>query len=144
MSGDYEVDARRYWAGAVVVALIGGLAALVTQVVIEVIIGDDLLIAPPGGAVEPLSPLVTFAVAAATGLVGMGLLHLFLVTVPRGRTLWGLLASLVLLASILPVVQLDTGTSNKVLLVVVHLATYLFIVPVILGIVPRVATPIRR
>lgn len=141
MSGDHTVDAGRYWAGAVAVAVIGALAAALAQVVIELIIDDDLLIAPPGGALEPLSPVVTAGVTFGVAIIGLGLLHLFLVAVPRGRTLWGLLASLVLIASIIPVLQLETDGRNQVLLLVVHLVAYLFIVPTMLGIVPRVTTP---
>ena len=141
MSGDYTVDAGRYWAGAVAVAAIGALAAALTQVVIELIIDDDLLVAPPGGELAPLSPAVAAGVTFGVAIAGLGLLQLFLVAVPRGRALWGLLASLVLIASIIPVVQLDTDGRNQVLLLVVHLVAYLFVVPTMLGIVPRVTTP---
>ena len=90
---------------------------------------------------QELSYGLTFGVAFGASLLAIGMLHLFLAAVPRGRMLWQLLASLFLIASIIPIVQLDSDGENKLLLLVIHIVTYLFVVPTIVGMIPRVATP---
>jgi hypothetical protein len=140
MSGDYEVDARAFWTGATAVAAIASMAAVVTQLVLQLIFDTTLT----EGSGAELSYWKTFGVAFAATLVGMGVLHLFLAGVPRGKTLWQLLASLVLIASLIPITQLDSAGDNKLFLLFLHLVTYLFAVPTMVGMIPRVAKPIQR
>lgn len=140
MSGDYEVDAQAFWTGGAAVAVIASIAAVVTQLVLQLIFDTTLT---EGGGSE-LSYWKTFGVAFVVSIIGMGVLHLFLAGVPRGKTLWQLLASLVLIASLIPITQLDSAGDNKLFLLFMHLVTYLFAVPTIMGMVPRVAKPVER
>ena len=140
MSGDYEVDARAFWTGGLAVAAIAGIAAVVTQLVLQLIF--DTTLTEAGGA--ELEYWKTFGVAFVAIVVGLAVLHLFLTAVPRGKTLWQLLASLVLIASLIPITQLDSGGENGLHLLFLHLITYLFAVPTIVGMLPRVATPVQR
>jgi hypothetical protein len=137
MSGDYDVDAKSFWSGGAAVAVIAAIAAVVTQLVLQLIF-DTTLVIMDG---QELSYGLTFGVAFGASLLAIGMLHLFLAAVPRGRMLWQLLASLFLIASIIPIVQLDSDGENKLLLLVIHIVTYLFVVPTIVGMIPRVATP---
>jgi low temperature requirement protein LtrA len=140
MSGDYDVDGKAFWTAATVVAVIAALAGMVTQVVLELIFDVDLVVGA-GGNAGPLGMGSTFVVAFVIAIAAAGLLHLFLAAVPRGRTFWQLLASLVLVASVVPITQVESDGENKLLLLVVHLVVYLFTVPTLSGLVGRVATP---
>jgi low temperature requirement protein LtrA len=137
MSGDYDVDGKAFWTAATVVAVIAALGGMVAQVVLELIFDIDLV----AGAGGSLGIGTTFIVAFVVAMAAAGLLHLFLAAVPRGRTFWQLLASLVLIASVVPITQVDSDGENKLLLLIVHLVVYLFTVPTLSGLVGRVATP---
>lgn len=136
MNGDYDVRAGALWSGGVVIAVISALAAMVAQVIMRSVF--DIVVTTDGSTALP--PLTTFGVALAIVVIGVAALHLFLVAVPRGRTLWQLLGSLVLVASVVPVSQLSVDTTMKLLLMVLHLVVYVFAVPTLVALVPRVAT----
>jgi hypothetical protein len=60
--------------------------------------------------------------------------------VPRGDLFFGLLGTLFLLISFVPLAQLDVTTANKLWLAAMHLTVYIFVVPILSGSVNRVAT----
>ena len=124
MSGDYQVDAQRFWTGAGAIAVIAGLAAIVAQVILQTAFDTTLEAARPGETPQELSYFTTFLVAVFAALVAAALLHLFLAGVPKGRSLWQLVAALFLLASAIPVTQLDTGGENKLFLLIIHVVVY--------------------
>lgn len=140
MSGDYDVDPKAFWTGAAAVAVIAGLAGVVTQLVLELVFDTTLV----GYGGDPLTYGGTFLVATLAALVAGGLLHLFLMAVPKGRTLWQLLASLALIASLIPITQADMSGDAKLFLLVIHIVVYLFTVPTLVGLIGRVATPAVR
>jgi predicted membrane channel-forming protein YqfA (hemolysin III family) len=143
MSGDYQVDAQRFWTGAGAIAVIAGLGAIVAQMILQTAFDTTLQAARPGDTPQDLSYFTTFLVAVVVALLAGGLLHLFLAGVPKGRSLWRLLAALFLLASAIPVTQLDTDGENKLFLLIIHVVVYLFTVPTMGGMIERVATRIE-
>jgi membrane-bound ClpP family serine protease len=74
------------------------------------------------------------------GLIAVGVWYLLLLFVPRGDLFFGLLGTLFLLISFVPLAQFDVSTANKLWLAAMHLTVYIFVVPILSGSVNRVAT----
>ena len=139
MAGDWKVDGGRLWASGVATAVVAGLVAATVLFVGRSLVGVEILVAPPGGALEPLSYTKAFGLAAIMALVATAVLHLLLVVVPRGTAYFGWLTTLFLILSFGPIFSLSTPLEPKLWLVAIHTLTYAVIVTLLLGAVPRVA-----
>ncbi len=145
MAGDWKVDGGRLWGTGVATSVVAGLAAMTVLFVARGLVGSQVLVVPPGsGKAVALPYLNTFVVAFVMGLVATAILHLLLVAVPRGPLFFGWLATLFLVLSLGPVFAMDVPMASKIWLAAMHALTYAVVVSLLLGTVPRVATPISR
>jgi hypothetical protein len=105
---------------------------------------QTLLASSPGGGLQELGVGPVLLVGFVMGVVATGVLYLLLRYVPRGDLFFGLLGTLFLLISLIPIAQLDVTTANKLWLAAMHVTVFIFVVPVLSGSITRVATSLVR
>lgn len=144
MSGDWYVNTGRLWATGVTTALVAALAAAVVWLFATQVFDEMLLVSSPGGGLQELGVGPVLLVGFVMGIVATGVLYLLLRYVPRGDLFFGLLGTLFLLISLIPIAQLDVTTANKLWLAAMHVTVFIFVVPVLSGSITRVATSLVR
>jgi hypothetical protein len=141
MSGDWNVNGGRLWAIGATTALVGALAAAVVWLFATQVFDETLLVQQgSSGDLQELGVGTVLIVAFVMGLIAVGVWYLLLLFVPRGDLFFGLLGTLFLLISFVPLAQFDVSTANKLWLAAMHLTVYVFVVPILSGSVNRVAT----
>lgn len=140
MSGDWIVNPGRLWAIGVTTSLVAAMAAGVVWLFATQVFDETLFAGRPSGDVEELTVGMVLIVAFLIGILATGALHLLLAFVPRGDLFFGLIGTLILFLSFIPIAQLDgVTTANQLWLAGLHITVFLFVVPVLSGSVGRVA-----
>jgi hypothetical protein len=136
------LDAGRYWAGVGATALVAALVAVAGVLVLQEILGIDLVVQDVFGTDSPMASLVVGAVVAA--LLAGGLLHVLVLTTPRPRSFLGWIIGLVtLVAALLPLTWTDDATS-AVATGIVHLVIGIAIWSLLSGVLTWTRRPVPR
>ena len=90
--------------------------------------GTDFLLSDSMGSATISLP-VTIAFSLVFGLLGWGALALLERFTQRARTVWTVLAVVVLLLSLLPIFAEDATTATKIALVLIHTAVAAVLIP---------------
>ncbi|WP_202924323.1 DUF6069 family protein [Cellulomonas sp. H30R-01] len=136
------LDAGRYWAGVGATALVAALVAVAGVLVLQEILGIDLVVQDVFGTDSPMTSLVVGAVVAA--LLAGALLHVLVLTTPRPRSFFGWIIGLVtLVAALLPLTWTDDATS-AVATGIVHLVIGIAIWSLLSGVLTWTRRPVPR
>lgn len=136
------LDAGRYWAGVGATALVAALVAVAGVLVLQEILGIDLVVQDLFGTDSPMTSLVVGAVIAA--LLAGALLHVLVLTTPRPRSFFGWIIGLVtLVAALLPLTWTDDATS-AVATGIVHLVIGIAIWSLLSGVLTWTRRPVPR
>lgn len=136
------LDAGRYWAGVGATALVAALVAVAGVLVLQEILGIDLVVQDLFGTDSPMTSLVVGAVVAA--LLAGALLHVLVLTTPRPRSFFGWIMGLVtLVAALLPLTWTDDATS-AVATGIVHLVIGIAIWSLLSGVLTWTRRPVPR
>ncbi|MEJ2887220.1 DUF6069 family protein [Actinomycetospora aeridis] len=110
---------------------LGIVAALVVTLAVWLVghlAGADYWISDSQGTVR-IDALVTTQVTVVLGLAGWGVLALLERLSRHGTTAWTVLATLVVVASLVPILLVDATTATRVALTAVHLAVGAVLIP---------------
>ena len=133
------VDAPRYWAAALVCAIIAALAGLVAFWAITEILSVELYVRDsPGGDLIFLTAGRTFLVSFISSIVAAAFLHLMMLFVVRPTWFFGVLSLVVLALAALVPFTLDVPTESQVWLMFVNLVVGVIIISLLLGTIPLV------
>lgn len=136
------LDAGRYWAGVGATAVVAALVAVVGVVVLQEILGIDLVVRDVFGTDSPMTSLVVGAVIVAV-LAG-ALLHVLVLTTPRPRAFFGWIVGLAtLVAALLPLTWTDDATS-AVATGIVHLVIGIAVWSLLSGVLTWTRRPVPR
>ncbi|SHN45588.1 DUF6069 family protein [Cryptosporangium aurantiacum] len=106
------------------------LATVVIWVVGEPLLGNDLVFTQPGQDPRDLGPGEIATFASVASLLGWALMAVLERVTRHARSIWTVVALLVLAASFLPVLQIEASGGTKVVLALTHLAVGAVLVPV--------------
>ncbi|WP_456789105.1 hypothetical protein [Cellulomonas sp. P5_C5] len=108
---DPSVDAGRFWAGVVATALVAALVGLVGVVIVDQILGIELVVQDIFGTDSTGAAYVVGA--AAIAVLAGGLLHLLVLTTPKPKAFFGWIMFLgTLTAALLPLTWTDVLESS--------------------------------
>lgn len=140
MAGDWKVDGGRLWTIGIVTSIVAAIAAAVVWLFATEVFDTVLFVAGPGQDPQELNVGLVLGFAFVMGILATGVLHLLLAFVPRGEVFFGVIATLVLLVSFIPLATLDVTTENKLWLAAMHIAVYIIVVPTLAGSIDGLAT----
>lgn len=102
-----QVETGRFFAGGVIASVIAAVAGVVVWGLANVVLDVDLYSELPGADPERLTAVAVLVASLVAGLVGTITLYLFVMAVPRPVPMFRTLAGIVLVASLLPILQMS-------------------------------------
>jgi len=124
-----QVETGRFFAGGLIASVIGAVAAVVVWGLANTLLDVDLFTDLPDRQPEELALGAVVIVVLLAGIVGTVVLYLFVMVVPRPVAMFRALGGLIIAASMLPILSMDTRgfdlgsveTQNQIALAVLHL-----------------------
>jgi hypothetical protein len=124
-----QVETGRYLAGGLIASVIAAVAGVVVWGLANTVLDRDLFTDLPDRQPQDLALGAVVVVALLAGLVATVVLYLFVMAVPRPVAMFRALGALIIAASMLPILSMDTSgfdlgsveTQNQIALAVLHL-----------------------
>ncbi|MDX6740159.1 DUF6069 family protein [Actinocorallia sp. A-T 12471] len=107
-------------------------AALLVWIVGEPLLGHELVIEPPGQSAQNLDGFAFTFITLGVSLAGWGVLALLERFTSRARTIWTVVAVVVVLLSFLPFLSVEATTGTVVVLSLAHLVVGAVLIPLML------------
>jgi Family of unknown function (DUF6069) len=128
------VDAARFWAGGVAVAIVAAGVAVVGLMIARSIFNTTVLIQDTNGALVNANTWRYAAAAAVAALVAAALMHLLLLFAPSPRTFFVWIVGLATAAAVVTPFTTDATRESKFAVAAINLAIGLAVMTTILSI----------